>query len=64
MASTNIEIIEALHIIKGVCETHQGRCTTCPLNVFMDDSVNLCGMMDIPPSKWKIAESIDSQSLL
>ena len=51
------KIIESLHVIKKVCEDHEG-CKKCPFEV-----QGICGINDLPPHNWKISEYKKFQAL-
>lgn len=51
------KIIEALHVIKEVCECYDG-CDRCPLEV-----KGVCGVIDLQPQNWKISEYRKFQAL-
>lgn len=51
------KIIESLHVIKKVCEEHEG-CEKCPFEV-----QGICGITDLEPQNWKISEYKKFQAL-
>lgn len=54
------EIINALKVIKEVCENNfsNDKCKTCPFEV--DD---VCGVTDLSPCNWKVSEYKKFQAL-
>lgn len=49
------EIIEALRVIKDVCEDQNGNCKQCPLRSADDE----CGICDEEPRDWEIYDPND-----
>ena len=60
---TNEEIVNALKVIRDVCEyvTSNGdeSCDNCPLTIDSSLGNGSCGIVGVFPSEWKINEVID-----
>ena len=52
------KIIEALNVIKSVCENNSENCSKCPFDI-----AGTCGVTDLQPCNWKIGKYNKFQAL-
>lgn len=63
---TQEEILNALHVIQDVCESHTNQfsdkfdtnCKKCPLCMMIEDTP-ICNITDLAPDSWSIDDDSD-----